>query len=122
MVLQRLWQGVALMPQRPLQACAVPGCGVRVASGRCAPHAVQLEHTRRNRDVRKWYYIAQWAHLRQQVLTDAAFTCAQCGSVQGDLHVDHIVKHNGDPEVFWNRANLQTLCASCHQRKTARGE
>lgn len=110
------------MPQRPLQACAVPGCGTRVPAGRCAPHAVQLEHTRRNRDVRKWYYTSAWIHLRRQVLVDAGFTCAQCGQVRVDLDVDHIVKHEGDPERFWNRANLQALCSSCHTKKTGRGE
>jgi len=110
------------MPQRPLQACAVPGCGARVISGRCAPHAVQLEHTRRNRDVRRWYYTAAWGELRRQVLVEAAYTCASCGQVRADLDVDHIVKHDGDPESFWNRANLQALCAACHTRKTGRGE
>jgi len=82
---------------------------------------VALEHTRPNRDVRKWYYTAQWAHLRQQVLTDAAYTCAQCGMVQAALDVDHIVKHEGDPAQFWNRANLQALCKPCHSRKTEQG-
>ena len=109
------------MPQRPLRYCVVPGCITRVASGRCAPHAVQLEHTRRNRDVRKWYYTVAWAHLRQVVLTEAAYTCAVCGVVQQELDVDHILKHNGDPELFWNRMNLQALCATCHQHKTNRG-
>jgi 5-methylcytosine-specific restriction endonuclease McrA len=109
------------MPQRPLQYCVVPGCGTRVPSGRCAPHAVALEHTRRNRDVRKWYYTSAWIHLRQQVLVDAAYTCAQCGVVQADLDVDHILKHDGNPALFWNRANLQTLCPRCHQSKTAHG-
>jgi 5-methylcytosine-specific restriction protein A len=110
------------MPQRPLQLCAVPGCGTYVRAGRCAPHAVALEYTRRNRDVRKWYYTAAWIHLRQVVLSDAAYTCASCGQVRADLDVDHIVKHEGDPARFWDVANLQALCAACHTRKTGRGE
>ena len=110
------------MPTKPLQYCAVPGCGVLVPTGRCAPHAVALEHTRRNRDVRRWYYTAPWLHLRRQVLVEAAFTCAQCGQVRTDLDVDHIVKHEGNSELFYNRANLQALCPACHTRKTGRGE
>jgi len=82
---------------------------------------VALEHTRPNRDVRKWYYTVAWAHLRQQVLTDAAYTCAQCGMVQAWLDVDHIVKHNGDPARFWDRANLAALCKRCHSAKTQQG-
>jgi len=95
---------------------------VLVEQGRCAPHAVARAHTRPNRDVRKWYYHVRWSHLRRAVLCDAAYTCAACGTIQADLAVDHIVKHEGNPELFWNRANLQALCVSCHSQKTARGE
>ena len=112
------------MPFRPRRYCAQPGCPVLLPGGpasRCPPHAVALEHTRPNRDVRKWYYTAPWIRLRLSVLCDAAYTCAECGVVQADLAVDHIVKHNGNAELFWNRANLQALCSSCHSRKTAHG-
>lgn len=109
------------MPLRPLRACVVPGCSVLVSTGRCAPHAVALAHTRPNRDVRKWYYTETWRSLRLMVLTDAMYTCAQCGMVQAELDVDHIVKHNGDPAVFWDRANLQALCKPCHSAKTQQG-
>ena len=39
------------------------------------------------------------------------------GSVPGS-HVDHIVPRSADGTDEWS--NLQTLCASCHSRKTAR--
>jgi 5-methylcytosine-specific restriction protein A len=110
------------MPLAPKRYCVVPGCITLVEKGRCAPHAVALEHTRRNRDVRKWYYTLQWSELRKAVLVDAAYTCAICGVVQLALEVDHIVKHDGDPGKFWDRTNLQALCAPCHTRKTGRGE
>lgn len=111
-----------LMPQRPLRACAYPGCATLVTSGRCAPHAVAREHTRPNRETRKWYYTLAWHHLRRAVLADAAHTCAHCGQIQQDLDVDHIEKHDGNPALFWNRANLQALCPRCHSTKTAHGE
>ena len=113
-------------PARPreavMQYCTQPGCAVLVPKGRCRTHAVQQEHTRRNRDVRTWYYTARWARLRQQVLVQSAYTCAVCRRVLLDLEVDHIVKHGGDPALFWNTQNLQPLCRTCHQSKTARGE
>jgi 5-methylcytosine-specific restriction protein A len=59
--------------------------------------------------------------VRPQVLLEAAHTCAQCGHVQRRLEVDHIVKHNGDPRLFWDPANLQALCPTCHLAKTQRG-
>jgi 5-methylcytosine-specific restriction endonuclease McrA len=105
-----------------MQFCSEVGCGALVLFGRCKQHAVQLEHMRRNRDIRKWYYTSRWIHLRQQVMTEAWYTCAACGQVQADLQVDHIVKHEGDPARFWDRANLQPLCPRCHNLKTRRGE
>jgi 5-methylcytosine-specific restriction endonuclease McrA len=72
-------------------------------------------------DVRRWYRIARWARLRQQVLIDQAYACATCGCVALDLEVDHIRKHDGDPALFWNRENLQALCPVCHIDKTKRG-
>jgi 5-methylcytosine-specific restriction endonuclease McrA len=81
-----------------------------------------LEHTRFNRDVRRWYCTTRWAYLRQDVLVDAASTCAVCGQVSLALDVDHIRKHDGNPALFWDRENLQALCRVCHPRKTRRGE
>jgi 5-methylcytosine-specific restriction endonuclease McrA len=35
--------------------------------------------------------------------------------------VDHIVRHEGDPELFWDEANnWQPLCAMHHNMKTAK--
>ncbi|WP_435645121.1 HNH endonuclease [Butyricicoccus porcorum] len=32
--------------------------------------------------------------------------------------VDHIVPHRGDPKLFWDQTNWQSLCKQCHDRKT----
>jgi 5-methylcytosine-specific restriction endonuclease McrA len=104
-----------------MQFCAQPGCPVLVKRGRCAPHAVLRAHTRPNRDTRRWYYRRDWLTLRDTVLTAAAYTCAQCGQITAQLDVDHIVKHNGDPGLFLDRANVQALCKPCHSRKTGHG-
>lgn len=77
---------------------------------------------RPNFDVRKWYDTQPWRRLRTQVLVDQAYQCAACGQVQVRLDVDHIVKHEGDARRFWDRSNLQGMCASCHAKKTKRGE
>ncbi len=34
-----------------------------------------------------------------------------------DLVVDHIRDHKGDPELFWDPSNWQTLCRQCNSRK-----
>lgn len=35
--------------------------------------------------------------------------------------VDHIEPHRGNTAKFWDFRNLQSLCKSCHSRKTASG-
>jgi 5-methylcytosine-specific restriction enzyme A len=116
------------MPTAPLKPCAQPGCFQRVP---CPVHArtlaLEKEHRRPNRDVRKWYYLARWVHpvwgLRAQVLADDPWCtqCRQIGVLEVATEIDHIVPHRGDPVLFWARENLQGLCRGCHQSKTGRG-
>lgn len=43
--------------------------------------------------------------------------CVMCiarGKVTAAAVVDHIVPHKGDPDIFWNEANWQSLCATHH--------
>lgn len=66
-----------------------------------------------------WYKTARWRALRFKVFTRDLFTCKGCGRLEGDpsrLVADHIIPHRGDARLFWDEANLQTLCKSCHDR------
>ena len=59
------------------------------------------------------------------VLTEAMFTCAWCRQAQHDtaqLVADHKVPHRDDEDLFWNRANLQCLCKTCHDGAKQRAE
>lgn len=67
--------------------------------------------------------------LRFQVLLDALFKCAMCGRSDDPSRMvaDHIIPHRGNPALFFDKKNLQCLCAHpCHSsRKQAmerRGE
>jgi 5-methylcytosine-specific restriction enzyme A len=74
---------------------------------------------------RELYRTKRWQRLRAKVLRDADYLCVQdgkresCGVVATE--VDHITPHRGNPNLFWNRSNLQAMCRSCHSQKTARG-
>jgi len=47
--------------------------------------------------------------------------CALEGEITAASVVDHIHRHNGQADpLFWDRNNWQSLCESCHNRKTAR--
>ena len=64
---------------------------------------------------RKW----QQARLDFLSLNPLCVTCESQGIVKGANVVDHITPHKGDMALFWDRSNWQSLCTSCHSRKTA---
>ena len=69
-------------------------------------------------------YGARWqrarlAHLTQEPLCRA---CLTTGHTTAATVVDHIRPHRGDLDLFWNAANWQSLCARCHNTKTAKGQ
>lgn len=69
----------------------------------------------------RWYYQKQWKMIRESHLSRKPL-CQRCrhfGFVTGGEHVDHVIAHNGDPKLFFDITNLQTLCHSCHSAKTA---
>ena len=49
--------------------------------------------------------------LKQQPL---CLLCSRQGRDTTSTVVDHIKPHNGDPVLFWDVNNLQTLCKQCH--------
>lgn len=75
--------------------------------------------------LRPLYRTARWAKLRWAILTRDLFTCQMCGRLEGDtskLVCDHRRPHRGDLTLFWDEANLQTLCALCHSSAKQRIE
>jgi 5-methylcytosine-specific restriction enzyme A len=112
------------MPNSALRPCAYPKCPTLVPSGRCAVHALEQQHQRPNYSQQRWYRTARWKALRRQVLGARPF-CLECeaeGHIELATQVDHRIPHRGDPRLFWDRGNLQGLCAMHHTRKTQRGE
>jgi 5-methylcytosine-specific restriction endonuclease McrA len=70
---------------------------------------------------RAWYDTERWRRKRLAIFTRDLFTCRMrgCGRIEGNtsqLVCDHIVPHRGDERLFWDDANLQTLCKPCHDR------
>ena len=107
------------------QFCSEPNCGVLVPNGKCDAHRPRARLLRQDyAQVHKWYGSARWQRLRADVLQADPFcqSCRTRGLKVLTVDVDHILKHDGDPQRFWNRANLQGLCKRCHTLKTVRGE
>ena len=64
------------------------------------------------------YNTRRWRAASKAFLSVHPF--CKCG--QFAEATDHIIPHRGDLKLFWDRANWQTLCKRCHDRKTGRGQ
>lgn len=74
---------------------------------------------------RRWYKTSRWQKLRWSVLVRDLFTCQMCERIETDtsqLVCDHKRPHRGDEAMFWDPANLQCLCKTCHDRDKQREE
>lgn len=58
----------------------------------------------------KWQQ-ARLQHLQQQPL---CVYCERQGRITAASVVDHKIPHRGDMNLFWDRANWQSLCSACH--------
>jgi len=124
------------MAKRP---CAQPGCREVVWKGRCPKHTRarrrRVDRARGSASARG--YGVRWRKASRAFLArpENAF-CRICYAggfdpPPGDRVriitrarvVDHIVPHRGDPVLFWDEANWQSLCDergfNCHGKKTA---
>lgn len=65
----------------------------------------------------RWYGRAHWASLRTLCLARDP-VCRMCQRAAASV-ADHIVPHKGNWLLFCDLDNLQGLCRSCHDKKTA---
>ena len=110
------------MPRKPARPCRHPGCCVLVSDGYCDAHRPRGD--RRSEEAQSWRWMYQtqdWKTLRSEQLLREPWCreCAQHGIRTRATDVDHIRDHKGDWTVFIDASNLQSLCHSCHSRKTA---
>lgn len=118
------------MPIAPLRYCVEPGCTEKSDAIRCRSHSQQQERMRGSAASRG--YNGKWRSLRQRWLGDRPFCGDRCSGRSGQHSlcastdsetlgtvVDHIVPHRGNQVLMWDENNLQTLCLTCHNRKSA---
>lgn len=72
---------------------------------------------------RAWYSTPRWRALRLAALKRDGWRCRQTGELLiGGKHewnspiVDHIKQHNGDPDLFWDLDNLQSVTKRWHDK------
>ena len=99
--------------------CKHPGCNNLIDPNEryCKEHKRERwRGTRSNYNRNPLYNTAKWRRLSKYML--AKFPLCKVCNVPA-AHVDHIVPVVQGGQAF-NEENLQTLCVSCHSRKTAK--
>ena len=108
------------MPYRPDTPCKHPGCPALVPYGQkyCSEH--KTLHPEEVRAASKRGYDSRWQKASRAYLQayPLCVSCMKRGRYTRATVVDHIVPHRGDPKLFWDRTNWQSLCKQCHDRKT----
>ena len=111
------------MPRKPLGPCSYPGCPELVEDQYCKEHMKKRnnEYNKFERDdfSKNFYNTPAWRITRRKQLESYPF-CSEClkiGKRSKAIIVDHIVpvKQGGDR---FDSSNLQSLCWSCHSRKS----
>ncbi len=75
----------------------------------------------RNKENQSIYQSKKWRDLRQDAIIRDGFKCTNCDTIIGLKHRDHVVDHIIEIEdggAAYDLENLQTLCMSCHNKKT----
>mgnify|MGYP001949936058 FL=1 len=80
-------------------------------------------HRDQTQSWRSWYKTARWQKLRRLVLKRDGYTCQATGVLLVGKYpapnspvVDHTRPHRGDPYLFWNEDNLQSVSKEYHDR------
>ncbi len=107
------------MPTAALKPCAYPGCPTLVKRGYCDAHK-RPEISYHDPASQRLYNSKRWLKLRRLQLAAQPFCedCLRANTYTQATDVDHIRPHHGDPTIFFDRTNLQSLCHADHTRKT----
>ena len=106
--------------RKPLRRCKSSGCQRLTAEGYCPDHKPKAER----KESASWHYLYTnprygWKQRRNAHLAREPFCCdcATHGLRVRATDVDHVIPHRGNLDLFLY-GELQSLCHSCHSRKT----
>ena len=112
------------MPYKPRRPCRYPGCPDFAVQGQvfCSIH-MEWSSDRQRGGASARGYDARWKKARAIFLKQHPL-CAFCqaeGKLVPATVVDHIIPHRGNQQLFWDQTNWESLCKTCHDKKTGSG-
>ena len=116
----RLRKPFQSMPSAPVKPCKHPGC----PNLGCKEHTSSVSRRAYDKERGSAHsrgYDSEWNRVRKQALQRDRFLCLHClaaNRVILAIDVDHIVPVTVRPDLRLDLTNLQSLCRSCHVRKT----
>jgi len=126
------------MPQALRRPCPIPACPELTRGGLCARHRQlrQRDDYERRGSAQARGYTSRWnqiSHIQleryplcgmRSHFAHAGWRgeCYDLQRVTPATVTDHILPHKGDPRLFWDPHNWQSLCANCNRLKNIRYE
>lgn len=105
---------------KPMRMCKAAGCMKLTADGYCPEHKPKSER----KESASWHHLYTnprygWKRRRDAQLAREPFCCecAKHGLRVKATEVDHVIPHRGNLDLFC-KGKLQSLCHTCHSRKT----
>jgi len=114
---------------KPRLATLPPRLGLAKAPTRQEAEAQRTRQRDRDDPSRKLYNTRRWRALREEVYKRDDWTCQKTGQICVGKHpapnspvADHIKPHHGDPDLFWDMSNIQTVSKAYHDSQKQREE
>lgn len=107
------------------RGCQAPGCPKFAIDKNqyCEDHQdLAFKYDKNRQSAYRRGYNHRWNKERKLFLSKHPW-CNEClkqGILTPATVVDHTKAHKGDQTLFWDYDNWQSLCETCHNRKTAK--
>lgn len=113
------------MPRANPKNCATSGCTQSTYGRWCEAHrkeSYKVKSLNYDKEYKKWYSTKLWRNSRLDHLALEPYcrACKANGVFTLATEVDHVIPHEGDESLFWDRDNWQSLDKQCHSSKTMR--
>jgi 5-methylcytosine-specific restriction protein A len=117
------------MPWAPEKRCYEPGCALVALPGkpRCPAHQrayYRQDNASRDPALTAFYNSTEWKGFRAAYRAEHPWcqTCEREGRETLAQQVDHLIPVRQRPDLALDEGNVQSLCASCHSRRTRLAE